>query len=73
MGALENWKLCSLGVTLYVTTFELIWVLINISRKNEQRSDDALPVILINGALSEGIFVFVRIGETSGSNSTSVL
>jgi hypothetical protein len=33
----------------------------------------ALPVILINGALSKGVFVFVRIGETSGGNSTSVL
>jgi hypothetical protein len=32
-----------------------------------------LPVILINGALSEGIFVFVRIGETSGSNNGSLL
>ena len=37
MGALENWKLCSLGVTLYVTTFELIWVLINISRKPSEQ------------------------------------
>jgi len=24
-----------------------------------------LPVILINGALSKGVFIFVRIGETS--------
>jgi hypothetical protein len=34
---------------------------------------DALPVILINGALSKGIFLFVRIGETSGGSSTDVL
>ncbi len=32
-----------------------------------------LPVILINGALSESVFVFVRIGETSSGNSACVL
>lgn len=34
---------------------------------------EALPVILINGALFKGVFVFVRIGETSGSNNACEL
>jgi hypothetical protein len=32
-----------------------------------------LPVILINVALSEGVFFFVRICETSGSNTSDLL
>jgi len=32
-----------------------------------------LPEILINGALSEAVFVFVRIGETSGCDSSGRL
>ena len=38
-----------------------------------ERKEWFLPVILINGALSESVFVFVRIGETSGSNGGSLL
>jgi len=32
-----------------------------------------LPEILINGALSEAVFVFVRIGETSGCDCSDRL